>query len=266
MIAQHHCRVSPETLTALKDLAKDFRVEPLSKPTLKNRRRVDALIDDPVKLKRLMRLPRTLMEEALTLRERAADTFRQAARASGPAAPRLTRQASCLASQAAYLGREAVLIGILCRIPLRIRNLHAIRIGTNLQFTGGGSDVVALNFTVAETKNRIDLKFYVGPRLHALLQAYITNFLPFFAAASTDFDAKRWLFPSGDGRPGPVSIGRLRTIIVRTVADNVGVTINPHLYRAIAVTLALQHSPDALDTAACCWATNPSRLSCAITP
>jgi hypothetical protein len=48
----------------------------------------------------------------------------------------------------------------------------------------------------------------LGPRPHALLQTYIAHFLPFFAADSTDFADKHWLFPSGDGRPGPVSIGR----------------------------------------------------------
>jgi integrase len=106
---------------------------------------------------------------------------------------------------------------------------------------------VTLNFTPDETKNRNDLEFYIGPRLHALLQTYMEHFLPFFAAGSTDFDDKRWLFPSGGGRAGPLSIGSVREIIIRTVADNVGVTIHPHLFRGLAVTLALEHSPDALE-------------------
>jgi integrase len=99
----------------------------------------------------------------------------------------------------------------------------------------------------AETKNRIDLEFYVGPRLHALLRTYIDYFLPFFAADSTDFDENHWLFPSGGNRRGPLSIGRLRKIITRTVAEYVGATVHPHLFRALTVTLALEHSPDALD-------------------
>jgi integrase len=246
MIAQRYCGVSPEDLKALREVVADFRVDLPGKPTLKNQRRVDAILDDPAKLKCLMRRPAALMEEALALLERYAETLRQAAQAKGTAAARLARQARCLASQAAHLGREAALIGILCRIPLRIKNLQEIRIGTNLQFIAGGADVT-LNFTAGETKNRIDLRFYIGPRLHALLRTYIEHFLPSFAAGSTDFDDKRWLFPSGDGRPGPISIGRLRTIIVRSVADNVGATVNPHLFRAIAVTLALRHSPDALE-------------------
>jgi integrase len=247
MVAQHFCEVSPERLVSLKDLAADFRGEPQGKPTRKNRRRVNALLDDQVKLKRLMRLPRTLMEEALERREQAAEILRRVSQTEGPEAIRLTHKATGLAKHAAYLAREAAVIGILCRIPLRIKNLHAIRIGTNLQFTGGGSDVVTLNFSADETKNRNDLEFYIGPRLHALLQTYIETFLPFFATASTDFNEMRWLFPSGGGRSGPVSIGVLRVIIVRTVADNVGATVNPHLFRALAVTLALQHSPDALE-------------------
>jgi integrase len=247
MIAQRYCGVAPETLAALKEVVEDYRVDGSGKPTRKNRRRVDALLDDRDKLKRLVRLPRTLMADALTLRERSADLARQAGQAKGTAADRLARQARALAAQAAYLAREAVLIGILCRIPLRIKNLSEIRIGTNLRFAGGNSDVVSLHFMVDETKNWVDLDFYIGPRLHALLLTYIERFLPFFAAGSTDVADMPWLFPSGDGRPGPVSIPRLRTIIVRSVADNVGVTINPHLFRALAVTLAFEHSPGAVE-------------------
>jgi hypothetical protein len=247
MIAQHHCEVVPETLQVLKDLAADVRVERLGKPTLKNRRRVNALINDPAKLKRLMRLPRTLMDEALARRERSADASRQAGHATGDEAARLTRKAAVLARQAAHLSREAVLIGILCRIPLRIKNLHAIRIGTHLRFTGGGSDIVTLNFAPDETKNRADLEFYIGPRLHALLRTYIEHFRPFFAAGLAGDDDGGWLFPSGGGRPGPLSIGQVRAIIIRTVAENVGVAVNPHLFRGLAVTLALQHAPDALE-------------------
>jgi integrase len=247
MIAQHHCAVPPQTLTALKELALDFRVESLRKPTLKNRHRISVLLNDRAKLKRLMRLPRTLMDEALARRDRSADALREAGQANGDEADRLTHSAAVLARQAAYLAREAALIGILCRIPLRIKNLHEIQIGTNLQFAGGGSDIVTLNFTIDETKNRRDLEFYIGPRLHALLQTYIAYFLPVFAAGSPDLGDKRWLFPSGGGRPGPLSIGRVRAIITRSVEENVGVTVHPHLFRALAVTLALEHSPGALE-------------------
>jgi integrase len=95
----------------------------------------------------------------------------------------------------------------------------------------------------------IDLQFYVGPRLYVLLRTYIDFFLAFFAAKSADFDENHWLFPSGGHLrgSGPLSIDRLREIIVRTVAENVGATINPHLFRALAVALALEHSPDALE-------------------
>jgi integrase len=247
MIAQRYCELPAETLKPLREIVGDFRRPSLGKPTWKNRGRVNELIHDRIKLRLLMRLPATLMKKALELHEESARTLLRADQTAGSEAARLTRKAVGLATQAAYLAREAVAIGILCRIPLRIKNLDEIRIGTNLRFTGGRSDIVTLNFIVDETKNRIDLEFYIGPRLHALLQTYIAHFLPFFAADSADRNENRWLFPSGDGRPGPLSIGRLRTIIVRTVADNVGVTINPHLFRALAVTLALEHSPDALD-------------------
>jgi integrase len=248
MIAQY-CEISPETLTALKILAAEFRVPAPSKPTLKNRRRMNQFLNDRAKLKDLMRLPRKLMDEALALRDQSSEALRQAGQTIGDEAAQIIHKAAGLAREAAYRAREAVAVGILCRIPLRIKNLHEIRIGTNLLFTGGNSNIVTLCFTEAETKNEIDLQFYVGPRLHALLRAYIDFFLPFFAAKSADFEENHWLFPSGGHRrgSGPLSIDQLREIIVRTVAENVGATIHPHLFRSLAVTLALEHSPDALD-------------------
>jgi len=248
MIARHR-EVSPEALKALKVLAAEFHVPPLSKPTLKNRRRINQFLSDRARLKRLMRLPRALMDEALALRDQSSEALRQASETNGDEAARLAHKAVVLTREAAYRAREAVAVGILCRIPLRIKNLHEIRIGTNLLFTGGNSTIVTLCFTEAETKNAIDLQFYVGPRLHALLRTYIDFFLPFFAARSADFEENHWLFPSGGHRrgSGPLSIDQLRDIIVRTVAENVGATINPHLFRALAVTLALEHSPDALE-------------------
>jgi integrase len=248
MIAKYR-EVSSETLKALKALAAEFRVPPLSKPTLKNRRRIDQFLNDRTKLKDLMRLPRKLMDEALALRDQSSEALRQAGQTNGHEAARLTHKATGLTREAAYRAREAVAIGILCRIPLRIKNLHEIRIGTNLQFAGGDSTIVTLCFTEAETKNVIDLQFYVGPRLYVLLRTYIDFFLAFFAAKSADFDENHWLFPSGGHLrgSGPLSIDRLREIIVRTVAENVGATINPHLFRALAVALALEHSPDALE-------------------
>ena len=187
------------------------------------------------------------MDEALGLRERSAEAVRAAGGANDDEAARLNHQAAVLARQAAQLARVAALIGILCRIPLRIKNLHEIRIGTHLRFAGGNSNIVTLNFTAEETKNRNDLEFYVGSRLQALLQTYIENFLPFFATGSADVDAKRWLFPTGGGRAGPLSIGRMRAIIIRSIEEHVGVTMNPHLFRALAVTIALEHAPDALE-------------------
>jgi integrase len=247
MIAQRHCEVPPETLKALQEVAADFRVAPLGKPTQKNRRRIEVLLNDRAKLQRLMRMPRTLMDEALGLRERSAEAVRAAGGANDDEAARLNHQAAVLARQAAQLARVAALIGILCRIPLRIKNLHEIRIGTHLRFAGGDSTIVTLNFTADETKNRNDLEFYVGSRLQALLQTYIENFLPFFATGSADVDAKRWLFPTGGGRAGPLSINRMRAIIIRSIEEHVGVTMNPHLFRALAVTIALEHAPDALE-------------------
>lgn len=248
MIARHYCVVPAETLDKLKALERDFRLPLMTRPTARNRQRVDQFLNDRAMLQTLMRLPATLLDEALALRAQAAEVGQQAVQAnSTETAEQLTHTASGLTRQAAHLAREATLIGILCRIPLRIKNLHAIRIGTHLRFAGGSADSVTLCFTEAETKNHSELEFFVGARLHGRLRTYITLFLPFFADGSTDFAEQQWLFPSGGGRAGPTSIGRLREAIERSVAENVGATIHPHLFRALAVTIALEHAPNAVE-------------------
>ena len=248
MIAQRYCEVAPETLKALREIAADFHVASSGKPTQKNRRRIDVLLDDRGKLQRLLRLPRTLMDQALELREQSAQTRLAAGQASdAKQAERLTHKVVVLTRQAAQLAREAALIGILCRIPLRIGNLHTIRIGHNLRFAGGGSDLVMLHFAADETKNRNELEFVVGARLQALLQTYIEHFLPFFATGAADCEDQRWLFPSGGGRTGPLSSSRMRALLIRSIADHAGVTFNPHLFRGLAVTLALEHAPGATE-------------------
>ena len=187
----------------------------------KNQRRLDQF-RDPVKLGLLLNLPRTVMAEALELRDRQ------------PA-------------EAARLARTAIFFAIELRIPLRIKNLRTCRLGHNLRFAGPGSPLAILGFQVSEMKNRRDTEYSVSARLCQFLQVYIKQFLPFFTASSADFADKQWLFPAGDGKPGPLSDGQVRKTIIDTVAERVGADFHPHLFRALAVEFALRHDPGALE-------------------
>lgn len=56
-----------------------------------------------------------------------------------------------------------------------------------------------------------------------------------------------WLFPSGGGRSGHLTTGTARKIIARTIHDHVGATVNPHLFRALAVKFCLERPPGLLE-------------------
>jgi integrase len=98
-----------------------------------------------------------------------------------------------------------------------------------------------LSFQAHEMKNHRELEFFVGPRLCQLLQIYLEHFLPFFAATSPDQATEQWLFPAGDGKPGPLSASQVRKTIIDTVAERVGAAFHPHLFRSLAVEFALKH-------------------------
>lgn len=227
IVIAHYRGVSSEELSDIKDLVKDIRCPKQHGLTKKNRDRLRQFEDDQT-LALLLALPRRLMGDALKKREYA--------RANNqPLLP------------AARLARAAITIAILLRIPLRIRNLHAIQIGTHLKFSGERSDVVTLGFQAHETKNWEELEFYVGARLVELLRLYIAWFLPALSAQSPDFAENRWLFPAGGDRPGPLQIDSLRQIIEETVEEGTGAKIHPHLFRALAVRIHLRRSPGALE-------------------
>jgi integrase len=128
-----------------------------------------------------------------------------------------------------------------------MQNLHTCRLGHNLRFAGPGSPLAILSFQIPEMKTKRDTEYSVSERLCQFLHVYIEQFLPLFAATSPDFAKKQWLFPAGDGRPGPLSDGQVRKTIIDAVAERVGADFHPHLFRALAVEFALKQDPGALE-------------------
>ena len=223
MLANYCFPQPPEVLRELRELTRKARKPTPGEMTPKNQQRLRQL-EDPIKLGLLLNLAADLMAEAMKLRDKQ------------PA-------------EAARRARAAVMFAIECRIPLRIQNLASCRIGHNLRFSGTSSKVVTLGFQAHEMKNKLAVEYAVGPRLLKLLQMYITHFLPFLAEGSPDFAEKQWLFPADRGRPGHLSISRVREIICDTMAERVGVAFHPHLFRALAVHLSLSHPSGSLEHA-----------------
>jgi hypothetical protein len=99
MLATHCFPQPPDAVKTLKNFAKAVRRPRRSEMSRKNRNRLDQF-NDPATLSRLLNLPNTMMKEALAMR---ADDLASAARHA----------------------RTAIFFAIECRIPLRIKNLHA---------------------------------------------------------------------------------------------------------------------------------------------
>jgi hypothetical protein len=205
----------PEALTRIRWLVARVRRPPMSGMTRKNRKRIDQF-QDPVKLALLLNLPDQLMTEALKLRERQ------------PA-------------EAARRARAAIFFAIELKVPLRMKNLHTCRLGYNLRFDSAGGTTGTLHFQAHEMKNHREVTYFVGPRLCELLRIYLEHFLPFFAATSPDKATEQWLFPAGDGKPGPLSPGQVAKTINDIVAERVGAEFHPHLFRSLAAEIALRH-------------------------
>ena len=220
-IARHYVTVDPQVLAQLKEFATDIRRPKQNSLTRKNRERLRQF-DDLRARKDLLQLPGKLMKLAMRSDMKPGDAARTA--------------------------RQAVMIGLLCRIPIRANNLRNLRIGHNLKFGDGTSNLAnRLEFQASETKNSAELTFFIGSFLANLLQTYIIRFLPYFSEPSPDFEEQGWLFPAGSGRAGPISKSTLGKCIRDPIAEHVGADANPHLFRSLAARLRLEHSPGAIE-------------------
>jgi hypothetical protein len=224
MIARYHCKLPPDTITVLRVLAADLQPSRQGCITPKNLERLRQF-DDPQTCLALLDLPEMLMQRAETLL-------------------RGTTTRSPQPLPAAYLARTAVALTILLHIPLRISNLVGLRLGQHLKFDGSrGGRIFKLALQRHETKNDQALEWSISAETSAFLGRYLKPFRPLLATPGSD-----WLFPGRGGSKG-ISIDGLRDHLVCIVADEIGVVINPHLFRALAVRLILKDSPGALEDA-----------------
>ena len=224
-IARYDVKVEPDVLAQLKMMAADVRRPPQSGLTKKNRERLRQFDDPRVRLA-LLKLPGKLMKSALAL----------------------TANPKIKPGVAARMAREAVMIGLLCRIPIRAQNLRTMRIGHNLKFPDASIRLAnRLEFQASETKNWMDLEFSVGSSLANLLRIYIQKFLPFFSKQCPDFQEHGWLFPSAEGGAGPIGATTLAKCIKRPIAEYLGAEVYPHFFRSFAARLKLEHSPGSIE-------------------
>ena len=132
--------------------------------------------------------------------------------------------------------RAAVLIGILLRCPLRIGNLHALRLDQHLARLDGPKRPSHILIRANETKNDNGINFPIPPDLARLIQTFINEYRPLLAAAGNPY-----LFTGGE--QGALSINQTRTIFKDFVEGATGVDVFPHIVRHLAALCFLEAHP-----------------------
>ena len=133
------------------------------------------------------------------------------------------------------LSTAAMAIELLLVAPIRLSNLCRLHLDHNFIKVG---DRVHLFIPKEEVKNRTDLEFELLPETVTLLDWYVVSY------RRADLQ-NRYLFV-GKGLDHK-DLNTLRLQIMETVKTFTGLTVNPHLFRAIAGTIYLQAYPGAYE-------------------
>jgi integrase len=139
--------------------------------------------------------------------------------------------------RAAVTAQLAVAIAILSPAPVRLANLTAIKLGTNLIKPDGPDSNYWLVFPDYDVKNRVRLDYRLEPYLTRLIDEYVHDFRPTLVRGSNE----DWLFPGQrGGAKGMVSFsGQITQRIYRAT----GLRMTVHQFRHAAGALILQRRP-----------------------
>jgi site-specific recombinase XerD len=153
---------------------------------------------------------------------------------------------STLLAQAKRLGTPSIrtahevqtasMIEILIHVPMRLKNLRGLRLGSNVLREARG--IIRIKVPGCEVKNGTPIDARLPPEASKLVAVYIDTYRPLLAHGS-DF-----LLPGA--KPGvPKSDHGTREQIKRALADHVGIVFHPHLFRHLAAKIILQANPTA---------------------
>jgi integrase len=132
----------------------------------------------------------------------------------------------------------AVMLEVLQMMPIRIKNLSELNIGTNFIRARTGQWQIILG--EGETKNTSEFVAVLPMDSSKMIDTYIDRYRPILLGAN----AGAWLFP---GRvPGHhKSVGALRHQICEGTRRHLGPRFNPHAFRHIAAKVYLEANPGA---------------------
>jgi integrase len=207
-----HLDLDAETIHALKRFKGRLAVHNSGGMTAKNRDRLRQLRNPDV-LRRLLRLPEQIMAQPLGVYRKKALRARE----------------------------DAIAIGILLYCPLRIRNLSALEIERHLQRPQKGK--MYLVIPASEVKNDRPLEFELPAHLVTMISVHLTDRAPALCKPCNPY-----LFPAAR-KEGPVAANALAERIKRRVRQEIGIEMNAHLFRHLAVMIYLDANPGGYEVA-----------------
>ena len=139
--------------------------------------------------------------------------------------------------RAAVIAQVAVAIAIESVAPVRVSNLAAIRLDTNLIKPGGPSSNYWLIFPDHDVKNRVKLNYPLPQGVTELIDEYVFNFRPtLLRGRNEDF-----LFPGQ--RQGSKDEVSFSGQITKRIYKATGLRMTVHQFRHAAGALILKHRP-----------------------
>jgi len=139
--------------------------------------------------------------------------------------------------RAAITAQLAVAIAILTVAPVRLANLTAIKLGTNLIKPGGPDSNCWLTFPDYDVKNRVRLEYPLEQYLTRMIDEYVHDFRPALLRGRND----DWLFP---GQPGGAKSNTLLSgQITQRIYQATGLRMTVHQFRHAAGALILKSRP-----------------------
>jgi integrase len=131
----------------------------------------------------------------------------------------------------------ALAIEILIGAPVRVKNLHAIKVGENLIELGSGRNRrLHLYCPADEVKNAVELEFPLSAHAIRLLDLYMSEVRPLVLRASSPY-----LFPGAGEKPKGAAL--LSEQIANTVEEFIGVRLTAHQFRHLIGFIYLQENP-----------------------
>jgi integrase len=139
--------------------------------------------------------------------------------------------------RAAVIAQIAVAIAIESVAPVRIANLTAIRLDTNLIKPGGANSNYWLAFPDYDVKNRIKLNYPLSQGVTELIDEYVYDFRPILLRRRNE----DFLFPGQ--RKGPKGKVAFSGQITKRIYKATGLKMTVHQFRHAAGAVILKHRP-----------------------